>query len=147
MTISRKTLCFVYAAIGILAFVGTWGNILDSLKQLGFWGGTLQFWQDVLVNGPSRFITVDTLFLSLSIVVWMVLEARRLNIPGVWLYILFGVFIAISLAVPLFMIHRERRLAALEPGAAAGSMGTMDGVGILAMAVASTAFAVKALSS
>ncbi len=146
MTISRKALCAVYALIGGLAFVGAWGNVLGLAKQRGFLGATLAFWQDVLVNESSRFITVDILFLGLAVVVWMVLEARRLNIPGVWLYIVFGLFIAISLAVPLFLIHRERKLAALEPNSSAGVMHKTDIVSVIFLLLAFTAFALFALT-
>lgn len=146
MTISRSTLCICYALIGALAFVGTWGNVLDLLQEQGFLQGTLHFWQQALVNGPSRFITVDLLFLGLSVTVWMLLEARRLAIPGVWLYVLFGLLIAISLAVPLFLIHREKRLAALEPGSTAGTLRTLDLLGLGLLALACTAFAILALT-
>ncbi len=146
MTISRKTLCALYALIGGLAFVGTWGNVLGLAKQRGFWNATLIFWQDVLVNESSRFITIDILFLGLAVVVWMVLEARRLKIPGVWLYVVFGLFIAISLAVPLFLIHRERKLAVLEPNAPAVTMHKADIVGIIFLLLAFTAFALFALT-
>ncbi len=112
MTVSRKALCVIYGLIGLIAFVGTWGNMLGVLRGQGFWGGTIKFWQDVLVNEASRFLTVDILFLGLAIVLWMLLEARRLKIPSVWLYVIFGLFIAISLAVPLFIdLHREIKLA------------------------------------
>lgn len=146
MTLSRKALCAGYALIGLLALVGTWGNVLGMVSELGFWGGTLRFWQDTLVNGSSRFITVDVLFLSLSLVIWMVLEARRLGLPGIWLYVLLGLFVAISVAFPLFMIHRERRLAAVEPGSAAGTMGTFDLVAVTALGLMFIAFATVALS-
>lgn len=145
MTITRKSLCLGYALIGILALLGTWGNIPGLLQQYGFLQGTIRFWQDLLVNESSRFITIDALFLSLAVVVWMVLEARRLKIPGVWLYVAFGFFIAISLAVPLFMIHRERKLAALEPNSAAGSVQVIDIVVIGALGLAFTAYGVVAL--
>jgi hypothetical protein len=82
MTVSRKALCVLYALVGALAFAGSWGNVLGLVGELGFWAGTIRFWQDTLVNGSSRFITVDLLFLGLTVVVWMVLEARRLRIPG-----------------------------------------------------------------
>ncbi len=146
MTISRKTLCALYALIGGLAFVGTWGNVLGLAKQRGFWNATLIFWQDVLVNESSRFITIDILFLGLAIIVWMVLESRRLKIPGVWLYVVFGLFIAISLAVPMFLIHRERKLAALEPNTPAGTMHKADIVGVIFLLLAFTAFALFALT-
>ena len=146
MAVSRKALCTIYALIGVLAFVGTWGNVLGSVQQAGFWAGTIRFWQDTLANESSRFITVDILFLGLTVVVLMVLEARRLRIPGVWLYVVFGLLIAISLAVPLFMIHREWKLAALEPGSAAGHLRTADVVGIVALGMLFTIYAVVALS-
>ncbi len=146
MVIPRKALCIGYALIGALAFVGSWGNILGSVAQQGFIAGTLQFWTDVLVNGPSRFITVDILFLTLAIAVWMVLEARRLEMPGVWLYLIGGALVAISLAVPLFLIHRERRLAALEPESPAGQLHGYDLVGVAILAVTVIAFAVLALT-
>jgi Protein of unknown function DUF2834 len=146
MTISRKALCVVYALIGLFAFIGTWGNVLSLLPQYGFWGGTLKFWQDVLVNESSRFIAVDLLFFGLAVIVWMVLESRRLKIPGVWLYIAFGLFIAVSVTVPLFLIHRERTLAALEPNTPAGTLRAADVAGLVILAFAFTAFGLVALS-
>ena len=145
MTISRRALCVVYALIGLVAFVGAWGNVLGEVQRYGFWEGTVRFWQDTFVNSSSRFITVDLLFLGLTVIVLMVLEARRLGIPGVWLYVVFGLLIAISLTVPLFMIHRERRLAALEPGAPAGAMGSADVVGLAVLALTATSYAVATL--
>ena len=146
MTLSRKALCALYALIGAAAFAGTWGNILGVVRELGFWAGTVRFWQDTLVNESSRFITVDLLFLGLAVVVFMVLEARRLGIPGVWIYIVLGLLVAISLTVPLFMIQRERRLATLEPNAPAGTLGTSDVVGLVLLALVSTTYALVALT-
>jgi uncharacterized protein DUF2834 len=146
MTVSRKALCATYAIIGVLAAVGTWGNVLGLVTQAGFVEGTVRFWQDTLVNASSRFITADTLFLGLAVVVWMVLEARRLSMPGVWLYVVFGLLVAISIAVPLFMIHRERRLAAQGPGTPAGTLRAADAAGLFALGAVSTAYAVVALS-
>jgi hypothetical protein len=146
MTVSRKALCAVYALIGVVAFLGTWGNVLGVVRQLGFWEGTIRFWQDTLVNESSRFITVDLLFLGLTVIVWMVLEARRLKIPGVWVYIVLGLLIAISLTVPLFMIQRERKLAALEPDSPAGALGAADVAAIVVLAMVCTGYAAVALS-
>jgi hypothetical protein len=146
MTISRKALCAVYALIGVAAFVGTWGNILDVVRQTGFWEGTIRFWQDTLVNESSRFITADTLFLGLAVIVWMVLEARRLKIAGVWIYVVLGLLVAISLFVPLFLIQRERKLAALEPGSPAGTLAAADVAGLVLLGITCTTYAVIALS-
>ena len=146
MTVSRKALCAVYALIGVVAFLGAWGNVLGVVTQYGFWEGTIRFWQDTLVNESSRFITVDLLFLGLTVIVWMVLEARRLGIPGVWVYIVLGLLIAISLTVPLFMIQRERKLAALEPDSPAGTLAAADVAAVVVLGVVSTTYAVVALA-
>jgi hypothetical protein len=146
MTVPRKALCGVYALFGLLAFVGAWGNLPAFVGAHGFWGGTVLFWQRTLVNESSRFITVDLLFLALTVVVWMVLEARRLGIPGVWVYVVLGLLIAISLTVPLFMIQRELKLAAREPGSPAGTLRPADVVGIVVLGVISLTYAVVGLS-
>ena len=74
-------LCYVYGLIALVAFIGTWGNILVYL-DIGFIGATVLFWKETLVNPASRFITVDILFLGLAVIVWAVLEARKLGIRG-----------------------------------------------------------------
>jgi len=40
----------------------------------------------------------------------MVAEARRLGIRFVWIYVVLGLLIAISVTAPLFLVARERRL-------------------------------------
>jgi len=129
MTISRKALCVLYGIIAIVALVGTWGNILEYL-HLGLVGATIHFWKETLANPASRFITVDTLFLGLTVIVWAVLEARRLEMRGVWLYVVFGLLIAISFTIPLFMIHRERTLPARESSQIGGTLGYADIIGL-----------------
>lgn len=135
MRISRRTLGVAYAVTGVIALVGTWGNVLAVIGERGFVRGSLQLWQDTLLNPASRFITVDLLFLGLAVIVLMVLESRRLGIGGVWLYVGFGLLVAISLALPMFLIHREAALAGRCPGTPAGYLhgGDMAGLGLLAM--------------
>jgi hypothetical protein len=146
MTASRRALCVAYGAIGLVAFIGTWGNVLGLLREHGFVAGTLRFWQEALATDVSRFVTLDLLFLGLAVAVWMVLEARLLTIPGVWIYVIAGLLIAISLSVPLFLIHREIRLAALEPGSAGGTLRRGDLVGLGILGLAFIAYAIAALS-
>ena len=144
MSVSRKVLCLVYGLIAVLALMGTWGNNVAYL-HLGFLDVALTFLQDTLANPASRSITVDLFFLSLAVVVWMVLEARRLGMRGVWLYSLFGILIAISVTVPIFLINRERVLATREPSSSAGTMRTADLVGLIAIGVAVIAYAATTL--
>ena len=144
MSISRKILCLVYGLLGLLALIGTWGNNRHYF-DLGFVGATIRFWQETLANPASRSITVDILFLTLAAVVWMLLEARRLNMKWVWLYVIFGFLVAISLTFPLFLIHRERVLAAREASSAGGILNPLDIVGLLILGVGSVWYAVMTL--
>ena len=145
MTISRKALCVLYGLIGIVALLGTWGNILEYLHA-GFVGATIHFWKETLVNPASRFITVDILFLGLTVIVWAVLEARRLGLRGVWLYVVFGLLIAISFTIPLFMIHRELILADRDASQTAGTLGFADMLGLSVLGLAFTAYLVLTLT-
>jgi uncharacterized protein DUF2834 len=135
MSISRKALCVAYGVIALLALVGTWGNNVAYLS-LGFVGANTAFWEGTLVNPASRSITVDLFFLGLAVFVWMVLEARRIRMRGVWLYLLFGMLVAISVTVPIFLINRERALAAREPASAAGTLSAPDIIGLVLVTAA-----------
>jgi hypothetical protein len=63
----------------------------------------------------------------------------------VWLYLVFGILVAISVTVPIFLINRERALAAREPSSAAGALGTFDVVGLVLVTVAIMVYAAIAL--
>jgi hypothetical protein len=140
MSVSRRVLCAAYGVIAVLAVIGTWGNNLPYL-QSGFAG----FWQDTLANPASRSITVDIFFLTLVVFVWMVLEARRLAMRGAWLYLIFGMLVAISVTVPIFLINRERAMAAAKPLDAAGSLHAADVAGLAAVGLGAIAYAVLTL--
>jgi len=146
MPISRKVLCIAYGLIALLALVGTWGNNA-AYMSLGFVGANTTFWHETLVNPASRSITVDLFCLGLAMFVWMVLEARRLGMRGVWLYLLFGMLVAISVTVPIFLINRERALAAREPSSAAGTLSALDIVGLVLVTAAICVYAAVTLST
>jgi hypothetical protein len=122
------------------------GNNVAYLS-LGFMEANMTFWRETLVNPASRSITVDLFFLGIAMFVWMVLEARRLGMRGVWLYLLFGMLVAISVTVPIFLINRERALAAREPSSAAGTMSAPDIAGLVLVTAAIGAYAVITLNT
>jgi Terpene cyclase DEP1 len=144
MSVSRKLLCLVYAAIALLALIGTWSNNVDYL-DLGLLGANQAFWTDTFVNAASRSITVDLFFLGLAVFLWMVLEARRLGMRLVWLYLVFGMLVAISVTVPIFLINRERALAMKEPTLPAGTLSAPDVIGLAVVSVAIVAYTAMTL--
>jgi Protein of unknown function DUF2834 len=139
MTLSRKALCVVYGVIAVIAFIGTWGNNVAYLN-LGFLGANVQFWTDTLANPGSRSITVDIFLLGYALIVWMLLEARRLKMRGVWLYVVLGFLIAISVTVPVFLINRERALAEREPLLQSNTLRSGDVFGLIVLGVAFLAY-------
>jgi hypothetical protein len=125
----QKLLCLVYALIALLALVGTWGHAFSYLP-LGVVQANVQFWQDTLVNPASRFIGVDIIMLCMAVWLWMLTEARRLGVRGVWWYVAGSVLIGVSTFVPLFLIHREVARARWDEGREGAGLTTGDWAGM-----------------
>ena len=136
MTTTRKILCGIYAAIAAAALVATWTqNAAYSGNGTGF---LKNFLLDLKVNPASRSITVDIVLFFLAAAIFMVIEARKHGVPFVWAYIVGGMLIAISVTFPLFLIARERKLAATdEPGLTA-----VDVILLVALAAVSAAWVI-----
>lgn len=144
MTPTRQSLCIFYGLVALVALVGTWGNNIQYLN-LGFLGANLKFWQDTLANPASRSITVDLLLLFVAVAAWMLMEARRLGMKGGWLYVIFGILIAISVTFPLFMLNRERALAQRD-APQSGSLSPFNVAILLFSGVVACGYTVAALT-
>ena len=106
MTRTRTLLCWAYGLIAVAALALTWSQfVLDGPTSLA------GFWMRMTANHTTRGITVDLAFFLLAAALFMVGEARRLNIRFVWLYLVLGYLIDISVAFPIFLIVRERAMA------------------------------------
>ncbi|MGJ8669293.1 MAG: DUF2834 domain-containing protein [Oceanococcus sp.] len=140
MNITRQSLNRFYILIGVLAWIFTSLHLPGYLSS-GFVGGTLLFWQDALINANAagKFLSVDILFLALAVVTWMLMEAREKHIPWISAYILLGVLIGISLAVPLFLAARERSILRQQPDNDQVSLATSDLAWIFGLLIATSA--------
>jgi hypothetical protein len=58
----------------------------------------------------ARSVTTDFLIGSTAVLVWMVVEGRRLKMKYLWLYVVFTFLIAWAFTCPLFLFNRERLL-------------------------------------
>ena len=81
----------------------------------------------------------------MAAVSWMVLEAWRLSMRGVWIYVVLGLVIAISVSFPAFLIHRQRALAKSEGSTSAGKLSIVDAIGLAVLALMAFAYAYAAL--
>jgi hypothetical protein len=109
MTSRDRLLCAAYGAIALLALLGTWSQNLAFLRDTGSMSG---FLPACFANHAAASITIDVLLVALAAAVFMVVEARRLGVRFVWVYLVLSVLVAISVMFPLFLIARQRRLAA-----------------------------------
>jgi len=143
MSSHRRFLCALYASIAAVALIGTWRQNLAFMAEagLGLPEGFLQFWPALLANRATTSITVDIFLFALAATVWMVLEARKLGIRFVWLYVVFGITVAISVTFPLFLIARERRLARVDASGMQSEASTVDKLALSVLTLATFAFA------
>lgn len=111
---SQRMLIAFYAVVALAALFATWSQNIAYMGD-GPLGAFATFAAETRVNPASRSITVDIGLFLLAAAAFMVIEARRLGVRFVWLYILFGFLIAISVTFPLFMIARELRIRADQP--------------------------------
>lgn len=136
MIIQRKTLAWIYGLVALLALVGTWGNNIHYMSAgLSPLDVNILFWKETLANPASRSITVDILFLSIPVTIWMMMEARRLQMRGIWFYLVGSLLIAVSMTVPLFMALRERKLATTQAEAGTLSAAEVIWAAVLGIAV------------
>lgn len=125
---SRKVLCVVYAAISVAALIATWSQNLAYSDPGRF---LVDFINDSKVTPASRSLTVDILLFGLAAMILMVIEARKHGVKFVWLYIVGGLTVAISVAFPLFLIARELRMGASD----APRLRPADTIGLAVVAV------------
>jgi hypothetical protein len=107
---NNKILIGTYIVVAILALIITWyHNILFMQTNAeGFMG----FIHGMYANHAAASIANDILFLGIAVNIFMVVEAKRLGIKYVWLYIVLSFVIAISVTVPIFLAVRQRKINA-----------------------------------
>lgn len=76
---------------------------------------TPQAWLAAGFTGPlAGSITSDFLIGTIPVLVWMTVEARRLGMRHLWLYVVTTFLVAFALTCPLFLLMREVRLRELR---------------------------------
>lgn len=146
MSVQQRWLIGFYAHVAVIALIATWGQNLTYFWQSGEMSALNQFLPDLRVNPAARSIAVDIGLFLLAASAFMVVEARRLGVRFVWLYILLGFLVAISVTFPLFMIAREMRIAAAPDAPAKWSLTATDTAGLALVTAAVIGLSVTVLS-
>lgn len=68
------------------------------------------FFQQLFQNNVSSFFGVDVIVSSLVLWLFVFSEGRRRRMSKLWIYVVSNLVVGVSLALPLFLFFRERRL-------------------------------------
>lgn len=101
------------AAYAVLAVAGTVLPLTQFLPWLVAHGLAFPLLLQQAFGAPvAAFAWCDVLVSALVLLVFMLVEGRRLAMRGVWLPVAGLCLVGVSLALPLFLMMRERCLAA-----------------------------------
>lgn len=70
------------------------------------------FFQQLFQNPVSGFFGMDVIVSSLVLWLFVFSEGRRLRMSNLWLYVVCNMAVGVSLALPLFLLFRERKINA-----------------------------------
>jgi hypothetical protein len=107
---SDKIVIALYAVLALAALVCTQLALLDFIGQDDN-GGITGFVDDATANPAATFMSLDATFVALAGVVFMLVEGYRLGMRRLWIYVLLAFGVAISVALPVFLLMRQLRLA------------------------------------
>ncbi len=102
---------WIYGVLAIVGLVATgYFNLQFASEQGGFSAGA--FIAGGYANPAAGSLTSDLMVAVLAFLVWILTEARRLEMPRVWIYVILTFGLAFAVSFPLFLLMRERHLAA-----------------------------------
>lgn len=70
------------------------------------------FFRQLFQNPVSAFFGMDVIVSSFVLWLFVFAEGRRRRMKNLWVYVLCNLAVGVSLALPLFLFFRERRLKA-----------------------------------
>jgi hypothetical protein len=96
----------VYLATSIVGLIGTWYfNV--RFYEVETNRGYLESW---FANHASSSAAVDLIVVAAVASVWMIVEARRLELRFAWLFVVAVPTLAIAFSFPLFLAYRHAHL-------------------------------------
>jgi hypothetical protein len=115
LSTGAKIECLAYAAIAVVALVGTqWALVVGLRTTEGSFAQ--QMWADLTANPTVVFTAIDLFMVFLAALLFIIIEGRRLAVRWWGLYAFLCLAIAVSFGFPLFLIARRLRLAGQNVG-------------------------------
>ncbi len=97
-----------YLILCILGTVLPFSQFLPFLIENGF--DVKLFFEQLFVNRISAAFGLDFTISSLALFIFVFSEGSRLKMKNLWVYIASYVLAGISLALPLFLLMRQRHI-------------------------------------
>lgn len=98
----------VYALLAVAGLIATGYFNLQFIGQRGGFN-LVDFIAAGFANPAAASISCDITVAFLAFLVWLPGEARRSGVRHWWLYAVVGLTVAFAVALPLFLLVRERK--------------------------------------
>jgi hypothetical protein len=103
-----STMKLLYLLAAILGAALPLSQLIPFLKTHGL--DLTLFFTLLFSNSVSAFFGMDVIVTSLVLWIFVFSEGRRLGMRHLWLYVICNLVVGVSLALPLFLLFRERAL-------------------------------------
>jgi hypothetical protein len=103
-------MCAAYAALALAALIGTQLAVLGFIRESDN-GGLTGFLDVAFANPATTFMSLDATFVAVTALVFMLAEGWRIGMRRLWVYVLLTFGLAISVALPVFLLVRQLHLA------------------------------------
>ena len=98
----------LYLLAAILGAALPLSQLIPFLKTHGL--DLTLFFTLLFSNSVSGFFGMDVIVTSVVLWIFVFSEGRRLGMRHLWLYVICNLVVGVSLALPLFLLFRERAL-------------------------------------
>src|SRR5262245_5192788 len=99
---------WLYLILAILGTIFPLWKLLPFLTEHGF--NLPLLFQQLFENHVSAFFGLDVIVSSVVLWIFIFSEGRRRSMKNLWIYILCNLLVGVSLALPLFLLSRERKM-------------------------------------
>ncbi len=101
---------WLYLIAAILGTILPLSQFIPFLTAHGF--DVPLFFKQLFQNHISAFFGMDVIVSSFVLCLFVFSEGRRRGMRNLWLYVICNLAVGVSLALPLFLFFRERKLNA-----------------------------------
>ena len=98
----------IYLVLAVLGFVVPYVFFIAFLLQSGL--DLELFIRQMFENHIAAFFAVDVLISTIGLLAFVFNEGPKLGMKNLWVYLVCNLFVGVSLALPLFLYFRERKL-------------------------------------